>query len=102
MTAPTALRGDDLVLGYQRTTVVHGVAVHLPPGVVTALVGPNGSGKSTVLRSLARLHPVQQGTVSLGATADDAVDVAPLSAKDFARRVTLLAQSRPHPAGLEV
>ena len=80
MTAPTALRGDDLVLGYQRTTVVHGVAVHLPPGVVTALVGPNGSGKSTVLRSLARLHPVRRGTVSLGATADDAVDVAPLSA----------------------
>ncbi|WP_423463840.1 ABC transporter ATP-binding protein [Promicromonospora sp. MS192] len=99
---PTALRGDDLVLGYQRATVVHGVAVHLTPGVVTALVGPNGSGKSTVLRSLARLHPVQQGSVSLGSTPEDAVDVAPLSARDFARRVTLLAQSRPHPAGLDV
>lgn len=99
---PTALRGDDLVLGYQRTTVVHGVAVHLAPGVVTALVGPNGSGKSTVLRSLARLHPVQQGTVSLGESTQDAVDAAPLHAREFARRVTLLAQSRPHPAGLEV
>lgn len=102
MTAPTVLRGDDLVLGYQRTTVVHGVAVQLTPGVVTALVGPNGSGKSTVLRSLARLHPVQQGSVNLGATPDDAVDAAPLSAREFALRVTLLAQSRPHPAGLEV
>ncbi|GAA4703944.1 iron complex transport system ATP-binding protein [Promicromonospora umidemergens] len=99
---PTALRGDDLVLGYQRTTVVHGVVVHLTPGVVTALVGPNGSGKSTVLRSLARLHPVRQGTVNLGPTPDDAVDAAPLSAREFARRVTLLAQSRPHPAGLAV
>lgn len=90
------------MLGYQRTTVVHGVAVRLSPGVVTALVGPNGSGKSTVLRSLARLHPVQEGRVSVGATADDTVDAAPLSAREFARRVTLLAQSRPHPAGLEV
>ena len=46
------------MLGYQRTTVVHGVSVRLEPGAVTALIGPNGSGKSTVLRSLARLHPV--------------------------------------------
>ncbi|QAY70222.1 ABC transporter ATP-binding protein [Xylanimonas protaetiae] len=97
MSLTTALHGDDLVLGYQRTTVVHGVAVHLAAGRVTALVGPNGSGKSTVLRSLARLHPLEQGSIRV-----DAVDVAALSAREFARRVTLLAQSRPHPSGLEV
>jgi iron complex transport system ATP-binding protein len=92
-----ALEGHDLVLGYQRTTVVHGVSVRLRAGAVTALIGPNGSGKSTVLRSLARLQRVQQGRVTVGA-----VDAAPLSAKEFARRVTLLAQSRPHPSGLSV
>jgi iron complex transport system ATP-binding protein len=64
---------------------------------VTALIGPNGSGKSTVLRSLARLHRVDAGRVTLGEE-----DAAPLSAKEFARRVTLLSQSRPHPSGLEV
>ncbi|WGX95403.1 ABC transporter ATP-binding protein [Nocardioides sp. L-11A] len=93
----TVLEGRDLVLGYQRAAVVHGVSVRLEPGRVTALIGPNGSGKSTVLRSLARLHPVAEGRVTL----DDA-DTAPLSAKEFARRVTLLSQSRPHPSGLEV
>ena len=93
----SALAGHDLVLGYQRTTVVHGVSVRLRAGAVTALIGPNGSGKSTVLRSLARLQPVQQGRVTVGAD-----DAAPLSAKDFARRVTLLSQSRPHPSGLSV
>ena len=93
----TVLEGRDLVLGYQRSTVVHGVSVRLTPGEVTALIGPNGSGKSTVLRSLARLHPLAEGRISL----DDA-DAAPLSAKEFARRVTLLSQSRPHPSGLEV
>ena len=98
----TALLGDDLVLGYQHTTVVHGVSVQLRPGRVTALIGPNGSGKSTVLRSLARLHPLQSGTVRLREGADDLADAAPLSARDFARRVTLLSQSRPHPSGLEV
>ena len=91
------LEGRDLVLGYQRATVVHGVSVRLEPGVVTALIGPNGSGKSTVLRSLARLHRIEAGSVHV-----DDVDAAPLSAKEFARRVTLLSQSRPHPSGLGV
>ena len=92
-----ALAGHELVLGYPRSTVVHGVSVALEPGLVTALIGPNGSGKSTVLRSLARLHPVTSGAVEL-----EGVDSAPLSARAFARRVTLLSQSRPHPSGLTV
>ena len=97
MTTTAALHGDDLRLGYQRRTVVHGVSVELHAGLVTALIGPNGSGKSTVLRSLARLHPVEGGSVRVGGD-----DATPLSAKEFARRVTLLSQSRPHPSGLEV
>lgn len=101
MTTTPALRGHRLVLGYQRSTVVHGVTVELVPGLVTALVGPNGSGKSTVLRSLARLHDVTDGRVELAA-GDGVADAAPLSAREFARRVTLLSQSRPHPSGLEV
>ena len=95
------LAGDDLVLGYRRATVVHGVSVELRPGEVTALIGPNGSGKSTVLRSLARLHPVEGGRVRLrdGEGGDDA---ALLSSRAFARRVAMLSQSRPHPSGLSV
>jgi iron-chelate-transporting ATPase len=92
-----SLAGHDLVLGYPRSTVVHGVSLGLLPGVVTALIGPNGSGKSTVLRSLARLHPVGSGSVSLGGE-----DCSSLTARDFARQVTMLSQSRPHPSGLVV
>ncbi len=96
-TLAPALEGHGLVVGYQRTTVVHGVSVQLQAGAVTALIGPNGSGKSTVLRSLARLQPTMEGRVRVG---DD--DAAPLSAKEFARRVTLLSQSRPQPSGISV
>ncbi len=97
----TALSGDALVLAYQRSVVVHGVSLQLQPGQVTALVGPNGSGKSTVLRSLARLHQAESGDVLLGRDGET-TDAAALSAREFARQVTLLSQSRPHPSGLSV
>ena len=90
------LRGVDLCLGYHGATVVHSAGIALRPGRVTALVGPNGSGKSTLLRGLARLHPVDRGRVLL----DDGADALALSAKEFARQVTLLAQSRPTPTGI--
>ncbi|MCD4533977.1 ABC transporter ATP-binding protein [Nocardioides sp. cx-169] len=102
MTTPSvpALRGDGLTLGYRDTAVVHAASLALVPGRVTALVGPNGSGKSTLLRAMARLHRVQEGSVLL----DDGASALALSAKDFARRVTMLSQSqsRPHPSGLTV
>jgi iron-chelate-transporting ATPase len=92
-----SLHGESLMLRYGRTTVIHGVSVTLAPGRVTALVGPNGSGKSTLLRALARLHPVDGGEVRLGER-----PASLLSARQFAREVTLFAQSRQTPLGLTV
>ena len=104
-----AMRGEELVLSYGKDVVIHGVSIALEPGRVTALVGPNGSGKSTLLRSLAKLHPLNDGHVMLGGapgaggvegTGERAISL--LSARDFAREVTLFAQSRPAPQGLTV
>lgn len=98
------LSGAGLRLSYDRTTVVDGAGLELRRGAVTALLGPNGSGKSTLLRSLARLHRPDAGTVRLtdeepGGAGHDALALHP---KDFARRVTLLSQSRPTPSGVTV
>jgi iron-chelate-transporting ATPase len=93
-----ALRGVDLRLGYHGQPVVNGASIHLAGGEVTALVGPNGSGKSTLLRAMARLHAPMSGDVLL----DSSTSARDLSPKDFARRVTLLAQSRPTPTGISV
>ncbi|HEX2144805.1 MAG TPA: ABC transporter ATP-binding protein [Glycomyces sp.] len=92
------LNGRALRLAYFGDTVVHDADITLRGGRVTALLGPNGSGKSTLLRSLARLHKPESGDVDF----PDGTDAAALSPKDFARRVSLLAQSRPTPGGIRV
>jgi iron-chelate-transporting ATPase len=103
--------GLDLTLSYNGFPVVHDATLALAPGRITALVGPNGSGKSTLLRALARLHPIDAGRVFLGPretdashplTAESGVDAGEIGKREFARRVTLLGQSRPTPAGLSV
>ncbi|WP_127502114.1 ABC transporter ATP-binding protein [Actinoplanes solisilvae] len=99
MIGDVALAGGDLTLAYDGRTVVHDAGIELCAGQVVALVGPNGSGKSTLLRAIARLHAPQSGSVTLGAEKSDAFALKP---KDFARRVTLLTQSRPTPGGVRV
>ncbi|PJI85523.1 iron complex transport system ATP-binding protein [Luteimicrobium subarcticum] len=106
--------GADLTLAYDGRTVVHGADLVLRAGEVTALVGPNGSGKSTLLRALARLHAPRSGSVALHAHAGthpdgsapealaEPTDALALHPKEFARRVTLLTQSRPTPGGVSV
>lgn len=92
------LQGTNLTIAYGTHTVIHDASLHLQPGTVTALVGPNGSGKSTLLRSLSRLHSPNHGTITLNKT----TPINSLSAKEFARQITLLSQARPTPAGLTV
>jgi ferric hydroxamate transport system ATP-binding protein len=90
------MSGAELCLSYYGTTVVDSGSITMRGGEVTVLVGPNGSGKSTLLRALARLHRPDSGQIML-ADGASALDLAP---RDFARRVTLLAQSRPTPSGV--
>lgn len=98
MTEKISLRGADLRLSYHGATAVENGHIAIRPGTVTALVGPNGSGKSTLLRALARLHKPDAGTITLA----DGTSATDLPARDFARRVTLLSQSRPTPSGVRV
>ncbi|GAA2067756.1 ATP-binding cassette domain-containing protein [Leifsonia soli] len=113
MTATAGLLASDVTIAYDGVDVVHGADLLLPRGRVTALIGPNGSGKSTLLRAIARLKDARSGSVLLPAQAaagvtgdtdeaDAMIDAIALSRPEFARRVTLLAQSRPTPAGLSV
>lgn len=93
----SALRAEDLTMGYDRRIVGEHVDVAIPDGKFTIIIGPNACGKSTLLRSLARLHKPYAGRVLL-----DGKDVYRMGAKQVATRLGLLPQSAVAPAGITI
>ncbi|MFD3167117.1 ABC transporter ATP-binding protein [Herpetosiphon sp. NSE202] len=94
---PAALQTQNLVLGYQRTTIIDQLNAEIPHGQVTAIIGPNGCGKSTLLAGLAKLHPAKQGQILL-----DGRDIARLSPREMAQSLALLPQDGFAPDGMTV
>jgi branched-chain amino acid transport system ATP-binding protein len=58
-----ALRAENLQTYYGKSHILHGVALEVAEGKITALLGRNGAGKTTTLRSLMGLTPPRQGSV---------------------------------------
>ncbi len=63
-TRPASLEARGLVVRRGDRTVLDGLDVGFPAGVVTALTGPNGSGKSTLLDALAGVVTPSAGAVT--------------------------------------
>ncbi|MFD5308662.1 ABC transporter ATP-binding protein [Streptomyces ardesiacus] len=93
--ARLAARG--VSVGYGTRSVIDGLDVAIPPGVITTIIGPNGCGKSTLLRTLSRLLRPTGGTVVL-----DGEDIAALRTRDVAKKLGLLPQAPVAPEGLTV
>ncbi|MFE3517797.1 ABC transporter ATP-binding protein [Streptomyces sp. NPDC059166] len=91
------LAARDVTVGYGERTVLDGLDVTIPQGVVTTIIGPNGCGKSTLLRTLSRLLKPTRGSVVL-----DGDDIARLRTRDVAKKLGLLPQSPVAPEGLTV
>ena len=93
----TNLRAESVSLGYDGLRVIEELDLTLPDGKITAVVGPNACGKSTLLRGLARLHPLDGGRITL-----DGVDITAMPRKELARKVGMLPQSSIAPDGVRV
>jgi branched-chain amino acid transport system ATP-binding protein len=61
----SGLVAEDVVAGYGRVEVLHGVSVAGEEGEVTCIFGPNGCGKSTLLRAMAGAVDTWSGSVAL-------------------------------------
>jgi len=75
-TAPfVAMRGVEKSFG--STPVLRGIDLNVTKGEVVVVIGPSGSGKSTILRCIALLEPIQQGTITVDGTTISAGTQAP-------------------------
>lgn len=54
---------DNLVSGYGRIEVLHGLSMFIDEGSAVGLFGPNGHGKSTLLKTISGLVPAASGKV---------------------------------------
>jgi branched-chain amino acid transport system ATP-binding protein len=65
LAADDILRFDDVVAGYGRETILHGLSFGVRRGAITTVIGPNGAGKSTAFKALFGMLPVRSGRVLL-------------------------------------
>lgn len=74
-----------LIKRYDRATALDGVDLHIGSGELIALLGPSGSGKTSLLRAIAGLEGISEGTILF-----DGKDASALSVRE--RRVGFVFQ----------
>ncbi|MEP3347981.1 MAG: ATP-binding cassette domain-containing protein [Litoreibacter sp.] len=70
------------------TQILSDISLDIQKGAITALIGPNGAGKSTLLSLIARLMPLQTGSI----TVDD-LEVGSCASDILAQTLAILPQS---------
>lgn len=63
MDAAELLRFDEVVAGYGKETILHGLSFGVPRGAITTVIGPNGAGKSTAFKAAFGMLPVRSGRI---------------------------------------
>ncbi|MFJ9711925.1 ABC transporter ATP-binding protein [Streptomyces sp. NPDC101234] len=84
-----AVTFEDVGFAYPggRRSVLHGVRLDVPPGLLVAVTGPSGAGKSTLVGLLLRFYEPSRGRILL-----DGLDIAALPVDEVRRHITLLPQ----------
>ena len=57
------LEANNIVAGYGKSEILHGVSIHLGEQEAITIIGPNGAGKSTLLKALMGYIPVFEGNI---------------------------------------
>lgn len=91
------LAARDVTLAYEKRTVVHGLDLDVPQGMITSIIGANGCGKSTFLRALARMLTPRSGSVLL-----DGKAIGTMPTRQVATMIGLMPQSPTAPEGLNI
>jgi manganese/zinc/iron transport system ATP- binding protein len=65
MTYTYAIEVEDLTLAYEEKPVLWDIDLHVPEGILMAIMGPNGAGKTTLIKSILGLLKPAAGTVRI-------------------------------------
>ena len=79
------IRNVSHIIGSQ--TILNNISLDIPQGGITALIGPNGAGKSTLLSLMARLQPLQTGSVHY-----NDLDIRTTPTAELARTLAIFTQ----------
>jgi len=69
------LRIHNLVAGYGKMEILHGINLQVASGQSLCLIGPNGAGKSTILHSIYGFTRIFSGSISLNG--EDIIKLSP-------------------------
>jgi len=62
----TILSTSNLVAGYEPgLSIVRGASISVAAGEIVVILGPNGAGKSSLIKAIAGLVPISEGSVTL-------------------------------------
>ena len=75
------LQVENLVAGYGKVQVLHGLSMQVAPGQLVTLIGSNGAGKTTTLRALSGMIRPDSGRIMLAGK-----DIAGLPSYAITRR----------------
>ncbi|WP_284774021.1 ATP-binding cassette domain-containing protein [Agrobacterium sp. lyk4-40-TYG-31] len=81
------IRIEHVSLHYGVARILNDISVTLPKGGITALIGPNGAGKSSLLGLMARIQPLQTGSISV-----DNLPIGSTPTRDLAKKLAILRQ----------
>ena len=80
---------QNITLAFGRRTLIESASAHFECGQMTALLGRNGTGKSTLLRAIASLGKLQEGSIEIGGR-----DISVLSNAELARMIAFVNTER--------
>ena len=60
------LQVENLVAGYGKVKVLHGISLRVPKGQLVTLIGSNGAGKTTTLRAISGMITPESGKILIG------------------------------------
>jgi len=64
----------ELVAGYGKVQVLHGISIEVPKGKVVTLIGSNGAGKTTTMRAVSGMIKPTGGEISLNGERIDGLE----------------------------